>query len=98
MRAMPVDQTQPTITIAEQHQIFTKNADGDNGPVTGQLIGEGDRLPVTAHQCAARRAIIGLGQLSVYLGGKHDASCHHENKSVFLPGARFSQTDRRRQI
>ena len=93
VRAMPVDQPSRPSPSRNSTRSSPKMRTGTTGLFTGQLIGEGDRLPVTAHQCAARCAIIGLGQLSVYLEGKHDASCHHENKSVFLPGARF-----RRQI
>ena len=71
MRAVPVQQPVAAGRIAEQHEVLAQQAHPLHRARRVKLLDQCGRLPVTAHQRAARRAGTGLGDQPVLLGGEH---------------------------
>jgi hypothetical protein len=54
MGALRFDETDPTLPIAKQDEVLAEDADGPRAG-TGELGAGCDRMPIAAHQVAARR-------------------------------------------
>ena len=71
MRAVDAQQSRPALLVAEENKIFTEEPDGQRGTPRRKLLGEGGRLPVPAHQLAARRSRTNTGQQLVFFMCPH---------------------------
>jgi hypothetical protein len=59
MRTIPVHEAEAAGLIAEQNEVLAEKAHGFERPGTLQLIGQGRRLPVMAHELSGRVARAG---------------------------------------
>jgi hypothetical protein len=96
MAATKKQHTRPTLSIAEGNQIFTKNSH-PLGYIC-EISGQTDRLPIAAHQLAARRPRRNASQLGVGFGNSKSISALHgfalyaklNLTNISFPGDRFS--------
>src|SRR6185312_4024802 len=62
MRALQAEQTKAALVVAEQHQILAHDPYMKRRAARHDIARQGDRLPVAAHEVAARRTRPGLRQ------------------------------------
>src|SRR5690242_3872182 len=77
MRAENAEQPYAALLVAEKDEIFAEKADRLRRAARRQFGRQCDRVPVAAHQRAARRARPGLSQESVFLARGHSWSPAH---------------------
>jgi len=65
MGALPVHQGVLAFFIAEEHQVFPEQPHALDRPLVGQLVNQGCRLPVAAHELPARCACSHTGNFFV---------------------------------
>jgi hypothetical protein len=65
MHATQREDADPSLIVAENHKIFAQQA-AANRPAL-ELAAEADRVPVSAHHFAARRARPNAGQLLIFV-------------------------------
>jgi hypothetical protein len=71
MRTVKFQQTGPALIVAEKNQIFAEKSQGKGSASVRQLFGKSRRLPVAAHQLAARGSAIGSRKKFNLLIGCH---------------------------
>ena len=80
MRAVAVEQAVTAALVAEQDEILAQHAHRLGRPLGGQFVGEGDGMPVVAHQGAALGAGADPGDQLILVGAHHGvASCWPES-------------------
>src|SRR5438874_11223562 len=73
VRAAIADQTDAAECVAEQHQVFAEQSHEPRRLLIGQLLGDGDWMPVTAQQAAGGRSGTNPCQQLIFLSGQHGA-------------------------
>ncbi len=71
MRAQEAEQPRPAGIVAEQHEIFAEDPHRFRRAAGRQIGCQRDRMPVLAHERAARRAGAGLRDEIVFFFGQH---------------------------
>lgn len=71
MRAAVGNETDVSLLVAEQHQVFAQDPYKLSGLLIGQLAGYGYRMPITPEQLPCRRSGPNAGDPLVLFLGQH---------------------------
>ena len=71
VRAVAVEEAETALLVAEQYEILSEQAHGNQRSLAGNLLAQSRRMPIVTHQPSARRARSDTSDAIIFLLAQH---------------------------